>query len=66
VRFITPAEAVLMHGWEELAGPFGTLLQAEQWVDHPPDDVGDPGDVTIFRGLEGRWYVMSRRQRMAV
>lgn len=50
--------------WSELAGPFRTLAQAEQYVEHPPEELGDPGTVTIDRdwgtrrdGGTGCWFV---------
>lgn len=49
--------------WTELAGPFPTLFAAEQYVDSPPPDLGDPGTVTIDRkGAEGFWFVWTLEQ----
>jgi hypothetical protein len=63
MMFVPPAQAASIEGvvWDQLA-TFGTLPQAEFFVDHPPPDLGDPGMVTIERDLGGNYCVLSARR----
>lgn len=45
--------------WAELTGPFGTLEQAEAYIENPPPELGDPGTITLERGPHG-WVVWTR------
>lgn len=58
MHFVPPREAALIGPWEELAGPFPTLHSAEVWIDSPPDDLGDPGTITLSK-TGGYFYVYS-------
>lgn len=54
MQFIPPRQAQDMGPWDELAGPFPTLSAVECFIDSPPDDLGDPGPVTVAK--EGGWF----------
>ena len=63
MRFINPGHAHAMVGgvWEPLTGPFPTIAGAEGYIDSPPNELGDPGTVTIKQTFEG-WVIMAYRE----
>jgi len=36
-----------------------SLWRAEQYIDDPPEMLGDPGTITLERAPEGGWVVLA-------
>lgn len=50
MRYVPEQKALRIRGvdWEELAGPFKTLVDAVAYCEEPPADLGDAGVVTVM------------------
>lgn len=54
MRYLKGGRSVVPEGrWDPMTGPFGTLGQAESYLDSPPEGLGDPGTVTLEKLPEG-------------
>ena len=48
--------------WSELTGPM-PLHEVEQFIEHPPEDLGDPGTITVEQHAVGLYKIYRLEER---